>query len=121
MSAIEKGVPRIGASLKTHALETKSATDNLETKSGPAAHEVRDALDDFLGAFEEFKEANDERLGQIERKLTADVVTDEKVDRINRALDTQKKHTSCAASKPRRWPRNPTLTAAISCPPKRSA
>tara|TARA_R110000868_G_scaffold244926_2_gene501391 strand:+ start:2495 stop:3820 length:1326 start_codon:yes stop_codon:yes gene_type:complete len=91
MSAIEKGVPRIGASLKTHALETKSATDNLETKSGPAAHEVRDALDDFLGAFEEFKEANDERLGQIERKLTADVVTDEKVDRINRALDRQKK------------------------------
>tara|TARA_R110000868_G_scaffold12110_7_gene58724 strand:- start:15844 stop:17169 length:1326 start_codon:yes stop_codon:yes gene_type:complete len=91
MSAIDKGVPRIGASLKNHALETKSASDNLETKSGPAAHEVRDALDEFLGAFEDFKDANDERLGQIERKLSADVVTDEKVDRINRALDRQKK------------------------------
>lgn len=91
MSAINQGVPRIGASLKTRALETKSAPDNIETKSGPAAHEVRDALDDFLGAFEDFKEANDERLGQIERKLSADVVTDDKVERINRALDRQKK------------------------------
>jgi HK97 family phage major capsid protein len=91
MSAIDKGVPRIGASLKTRALETKSAPENLETKSGPAAHEVRDALDDFLGAFEDFKQANDERLGEIERKMTADVVTDDKVERINRALDRQKK------------------------------
>tara|TARA_R110000824_G_scaffold366730_2_gene555682 strand:- start:214251 stop:215597 length:1347 start_codon:yes stop_codon:yes gene_type:complete len=99
MSAIEKGVPRIGASLKTHArsasdgrkLETKSANGMLETKSTPAAHEVRDALDDFLGAFEDFKQANDERLDQIERKMSADVVTDDKVERINRALDRQKK------------------------------
>jgi HK97 family phage major capsid protein len=91
MSAIETGVPRIGASLKTRVLETKSADDHFETKSGPAAYEVRDALDGFLGAFEDFKQANDERLDEIERKLTADVLTEDKVDRINRALDRQKK------------------------------
>ncbi|MCE9650581.1 MAG: phage major capsid protein [Parvibaculum sp.] len=80
MSAMDKGVPRIGASLNP-----------LETKSAPASHEVRDALDEFLGAFEAFKDANDERLGEIEKKLTADVVTEDKVERINRALDRQKK------------------------------
>ncbi|MFZ3035378.1 MAG: phage major capsid protein [Parvibaculum sp.] len=96
MSAIDQGVPRIGASLNPHvsetekALEVKSA-DRLENKSAPAAHEVREALDDFLGAFEDFKQANDERLEQIEHKLSADVVTEDKVERINRALDRQKK------------------------------
>jgi HK97 family phage major capsid protein len=46
-----------------------------------------DAMGDFLGAFEAFKEANDERLEQIEKRMTADVVTVEKVERINKALD----------------------------------
>ncbi|HUD52520.1 phage major capsid protein [Parvibaculum sp.] len=83
MSAFMTGVPRIGASLAegARAPETKSA----------ASHEVRDAMDEFLGAFEDFKQANDERLDEIEKKLTADVLTEEKVDRINRALDRQKK------------------------------
>ena len=36
-------------------------------------------------------EANDERLGEIERKLSADVVTEEKVARISDALDGQKR------------------------------
>ncbi|MEN6542007.1 phage major capsid protein [Parvibaculum sp.] len=83
MSAFMNGVPRIGASLKgeARAPEVKSV----------GAHEVRDAMDEFLSAFEDFKQANDERLDEIERKLSADVVTEEKVDRINRALDRQKK------------------------------
>jgi HK97 family phage major capsid protein len=38
-------------------------------------------------AFEAFKDANDERLAQIEKRMAADVVTTEKVERINRALD----------------------------------
>lgn len=80
-------VPRVGASLQqeTRAPETK----NADYKAG--AHEVREAMDEFLSSFEDFKSANDERLGELERKLTADVLTDEKVERINRALDTQKK------------------------------
>lgn len=85
MSAMENGVPRIGASLKEDArvLETKTA--------GASSHEVREAMDQFLSAFEDFKQANDERLGEIERKMSADPLTDDKVDRIDRALDRQKK------------------------------
>jgi len=52
--------------------------------------EIKDAFDEFLRAFEAFKSANDERLAQLERR-SADVVTEEKVDRINRALDEQKR------------------------------
>ena len=57
--------------------------DSLETKvANPAAD-----YDDVLVAFESFKEANDERLGQIEKRQSADVITSEKVDRINKAID----------------------------------
>ncbi len=52
---------------------------------------LKDAFDDFLGAFGAFREANDERLAELERKLSADVVTEEKVERINTALDSQKR------------------------------
>jgi HK97 family phage major capsid protein len=40
-----------------------------------------------MTAFEAFKQANDERLGEIERRMSADAVTVDKVERINRALD----------------------------------
>jgi HK97 family phage major capsid protein len=43
--------------------------------------------DDVLQAFEAFKDANDDRLAQIEKRMSADVVTTEKVDRINKAVD----------------------------------
>jgi len=49
------------------------------------------AFDDFMEAFEAFKETNDRRLGEIEAKFTDDVVTRDKMDRINRAMDEQKK------------------------------
>jgi len=60
----------------------------LETKA--VTPEVKDAFDDFLRAFDSFKSANDERLAALERR-SADVVTDEKVERINRALDEHKR------------------------------
>jgi HK97 family phage major capsid protein len=60
-----------------------------ETKS--ADPDLKDAFDDFLGAFGAFREANDERLAEIEKKLSADVVTEEKVARISDALDGQKR------------------------------
>jgi HK97 family phage major capsid protein len=62
-----------------HTLETKSADD-----LGPA-------FDDFMRAFEAFKDANDERLCQLERRMSADVVTTDKVDRLNRTLDETKR------------------------------
>ena len=52
---------------------------------------VTAAFDEFMEAFEAFKDVNDRRLGEIEQKLSADVVTRDKMDRINRAMDEQKK------------------------------
>ncbi len=59
--------------------------------AAPQNREVREALDAFMRAFEEFKTANDERLAQIDQRLTADTVTAEKVERLNQSLDLQKK------------------------------
>ncbi|MEJ1967098.1 MAG: phage major capsid protein [Rhizomicrobium sp.] len=61
---------------------------DYETKA--ASPEVKDAFDDFLRAFESFKGANDERLAALERR-SGDVVTEEKVDRIDKALVEQKR------------------------------
>ncbi len=57
--------------------------DTLETKIATATSNY----DDVLNAFEAFKDANDERLEQIEKRMSADVVTSEKVERINKVLD----------------------------------
>jgi HK97 family phage major capsid protein len=43
-----------------------------------------------MRAFEAFKITNDERLAQIEQQISADVVTTEKLERINRAIDQHK-------------------------------
>ncbi|HVV40277.1 MAG TPA: phage major capsid protein [Nitrobacter sp.] len=56
-----------------------------EHKSGIAA---RGDHDDLRVTFEEFKAANDERLARLEKKR-GDVLLEEKVDRINAALDAQ--------------------------------
>jgi len=53
--------------------------------------ELKDAFEDLLTSFEAFRDANDDRLADIERKLSADVVTEEKVNRISDALDGQKR------------------------------
>ena len=52
---------------------------------------VTAAFDDFIGAFETFKEVNERRMAEVERKLSADVLTTEKLDRVNRAMDEQKR------------------------------
>lgn len=56
-----------------------------ETKAAPASS----AQDALLRAFESFKQANDARLSALEKKR-ADVLLEEKVDRIDRALAEQK-------------------------------
>ena len=70
-------------------MDIKSMTAAPEIKAVPET--IADAFDGFMGAFEAFKEANDTRLDEIEKKLSADVVTRDKVDRINKAIDEQKK------------------------------
>lgn len=60
-----------------------------EVKSGEPA--LADAFDEFRRTFEDFKAGNDRRLEEIQRKASADVVTVEKVDRMSKALDEQKR------------------------------
>lgn len=59
-----------------------------QTKAVPET--MTAAFDDFMEAFEAFRETNDQRLGDIERKMTSDVLTREKLDRIDKALDENK-------------------------------
>lgn len=72
---------------------TEYIPGTLENKAAgsPSGVELNGAFDDFMHAFEAFKESNDDRLAQIERRMSADVVTVEKLDRINRALDEHKR------------------------------
>ncbi|MFL5238104.1 MAG: phage major capsid protein [Rhizomicrobium sp.] len=67
-------------------LETKA----LETRDAGASREIKEAFGEFLRIFENFKEGNEERLAQLEKRGT-DVLAEEKVERINKALDAQKR------------------------------
>ncbi len=77
----------------------------IETKASDASvesYEVRGAMREFLGAFEQFKEANDARLDALEEKKTDDVVLIEKIDRINEAVTEQKRQVDALALKSKR-------------------
>jgi len=65
-----------------------TSTDTLETKQ--ATGDVAQAFDEFARAFEAFKDANDTRLDEIETRMSADPVTEDKLARIDRALDDAK-------------------------------
>lgn len=69
----------------------------IETKSGGA--DIAHAVEDLVRAFETFKETNDERLEEIERRQSADVITEEKLARIDRTLDAQKRLVDTLAVK----------------------
>ena len=76
------------------ASETKTLRTAPEIKSGagdPAA-----AFAEFNRAFTAFRETNDERLGQIETRLSGDALTEEKLARIDRALDETKRRIDTA-------------------------
>ncbi|MGL4279564.1 MAG: phage major capsid protein, partial [Albidovulum sp.] len=49
--------------------------------------DVADAYDALARTFEEFKATNEERVDQIERRMSSDVITEEKLGRIDRRLD----------------------------------
>jgi HK97 family phage major capsid protein len=63
-----------------HSIETKAATG-----------EIADAFDEFMTTFGAFREANDGRLAQIEKRMSADVLSIDKVERLSNALDQQKR------------------------------
>ena len=81
-----------GARPDIMALETKGRQDpagELETKV--ADSDVAAAFDEFMETFQDFREANDRRLDEIERCSAPDVISVEKVDRINRTIDEHKR------------------------------
>jgi len=75
----------------------------LETKiaGGLPDSEIAGAVSGMMHAFEAFKEANDQRLAEIEQRM-ADVVTADKVDRIGEALDRQQARLDALALKQQR-------------------
>ena len=57
---------------------------NLEQKIAPS--NMKAAQNELMGVFSAFQEANDSRLAEIEKKVVADVLLEEKVDRLDKAL-----------------------------------
>ncbi|MFG1317762.1 phage major capsid protein [Xanthobacter autotrophicus] len=83
----------------------RTVTGAPETKVAGA--EATSAVADFLAAFETYKQVNDTRLAEMERR-SADVLTTEQLARIDAALDTHKARLDALAAKARR----PALGAA---------
>lgn len=69
--------------LPTNELEFKATT-------GSQTGDIGSMFDRFMHTFEDFKQANDQRLDQLESKGSADVLTLEKVSRIDAAMDGYK-------------------------------
>ncbi len=72
--------------------------------AGAAGPDLADAYDQFMHAFEAFKDGNDERLAAIEKKLAPDPLTIDKIGRIDRALDEHKRTMDELVLKQRRPP-----------------
>src|SRR5262249_32158109 len=70
-----------------------------ESKAGIAGGERPVTHDEVMRICESFREANDERLRQLERRA-ADVVTEEKVERINADLSRRLDELSLKQARP---------------------
>lgn len=69
----------------------------------PTSSEVVAAFDEFMSSFEAFKEANDQRIAEIETRVGgADGLTGDRLDRINQALDEQKHRLDTMLTRARR-------------------
>jgi len=78
-----------------------------ETKA-LGGQDVTDAVDRLMTTFEDFKATNDARLDEIERHCGVDTITEEKLARIDAALDAQQRHLERLTLKSAR----PALSAA---------
>jgi HK97 family phage major capsid protein len=63
----------------------------FESAPETKGNDIAEAFGEFMTTFEAFKDANDEKLAQLEKRLGVDVVTSDKVERISRSLDEQKR------------------------------
>jgi len=62
----------------------------MQTQENKSLGSEAAAFDELHRAFSAFRETNDERLAQIESRISSDMLTDEKLARIDRALDETK-------------------------------
>jgi HK97 family phage major capsid protein len=77
---------------------------DIQGRETKAVLDAAIAYEGFLRDFEAFKETNDRRLDEIERRGAADVVTSDKLARIDRALDETKRAIDTLALKAARPP-----------------
>ncbi|GJM01784.1 MAG: phage capsid protein [Rhodomicrobium sp.] len=88
------------------------STNEYEHKSGhPNDPDLHSAMDDFMHAFTEFRDTNDSRLEDIERKMSADIITEEKLARLNNAMDHHQRRMDELCLKAARSPRGFGSTA----------
>ncbi|MGV8856710.1 MAG: phage major capsid protein [Devosia sp.] len=66
-----------------------TTSDGLETKAG-AQGDIAALFAEFSSAFEEFKATNDQRLGALEKRGSADGLFEGKLERLNAVLDGTK-------------------------------
>jgi HK97 family phage major capsid protein len=66
----------------------RQISQHLEIKA--SAGDSDGMFAEFMGAFEEFKRDNDSRIKQLEKRGTTDALTEEKLGRLNQALDGAK-------------------------------
>lgn len=65
-------------------------SDHTPIEIKAASSEITDAFEGFMRTFEAYKQHNDDRLGTIEKR-TNDVLSDEKMTRLDQALDDAKR------------------------------
>jgi HK97 family phage major capsid protein len=95
------GLRPAGAACPAQAGERKAFVAPKEAKSQSPRADINRAMAEFFRGFEEFKEANDQRLAEIERK-SSDVLSVEKVERINDVLTEMKTRIDHMAVQARR-------------------
>jgi HK97 family phage major capsid protein len=69
------------------AFQVKLALGSYEKRDAPDTTQIADTIGKIGTAFEEYKKANDERLEQIAKKGAPDPVTEEKLRKMDGALD----------------------------------
>lgn len=71
---------------------TEATTDRLEIKAtaGGDAGDINAMFSEFMGALDEFRRTNDGRMKELEKRGSADTVTEDKLNRLNQALDDAK-------------------------------
>ncbi|MBX9616487.1 MAG: phage major capsid protein, partial [Caulobacteraceae bacterium] len=92
-----------------------------ETKTASGTPETRAALHEMMAAFEAFKGANDARLGEIEKKASADTLLEEKVARIDQAVASAQVRLDRALSEARRPAIGGEPTVVASAPEAKAA